>query len=106
MTTRPAQNTPSYIDGFLFNNKFYEHNNFLHDDDRIELTETGNTQPILVYTSNCYVKDAKGKFIAHTSMRGNVWTIDSYDDKISVSGTNLLEAEIEFSKAYLKMTVE
>lgn len=100
----PAKDTPSHIGGFIYNETIYQHNLYYRDDDRIELTEGGKIKsPILIYTSNSYIKDAKGKLIGRSSMKGNVWYIESYDDKISVSGTDLLMTEIEFSKAYLKI---
>lgn len=96
------KNVSTSVGSFHLNGKWYDHRIYCADDDRVEcLDEDGNV--ILTFTANCHVldndKQELGKWKTNNSYQ---WYVKLNNQKMFSFGTDLLEAEMEVSKMYIK----
>lgn len=109
------KDTKSYIGAFRLDDKFYEHNLFIADDDRVECRDEKG-KVILTFTANCdcYTggkKDADRKLLGRFSMSYNAnaprrsenWSFrpEGGGEDVEI-GHDLLMGEIEIAKMYLQ----
>ena len=94
--------TASPVGSFLLGNCLYSHSIFCADDDRVELQDNkGNT--LMTYTANCAVLDKDGEEVGRWNMDNNRWVYYNFSDKQEITFKyDLLEAEMEVSKMFLK----
>ena len=95
---------PGFIEGFMHDGKRYAHYIFASDDDRIEL-QNDKGECLLTHTARCDVITPAGKHVGFWNMQNCLWNFH-YNGKVLAYGRDLLAAEVEVSKLYLKGELE